>query len=120
MKTTALGYCGLNCEECPVFIATAYNDDNLRQKTSKEWSKFYGDFITDDLKPQNMNCCGCRSETSLFEGCMNCPIRKCCREKKFITCADCGAYETCGILNGFFAYHHQHAKDNLDRIRMKL
>jgi hypothetical protein len=21
------------------------------------------------------------------------------------------------MLNGFFTYHHQHAKDNLDRIR---
>ncbi|VVB50925.1 Uncharacterised protein [uncultured archaeon] len=30
MKT--LGFCGLNCEECPVFVATANNDNGLRQK----------------------------------------------------------------------------------------
>ncbi len=36
-----LGYCGLNCEDCPVFVATANNDNGLRQKTAIEWSKLY-------------------------------------------------------------------------------
>lgn len=117
MNTPALGYCGLNCEECPVFIATADDDNILRQKTAKEWTKLYSRFLGKELQPEDMHCMGCRSEASLFIGCANCPIRNCSREKKFATCAECRKYETCETLNGFFSYHHQTAKENLDRIR---
>ena len=30
---------------------------------------------------------------------------------------NCDNYEKCEIVNGFFAYHHQQARDNLDQIR---
>jgi hypothetical protein len=120
MKT--LGYCGLNCEYCPVFVAAAKNDNGLKQKTAIEWSKLYAAQLSeylgkDSLSPEDMNCSGCKSESRLFIGCMNCPIRKCSREKEFTTCAGCNEYETCGMLNGFLV-QHKSAKDNLDRIRM--
>ena len=119
MRILLLGYCGLNCEDCSVFIATANNDNNLKQKTAKEWSKLYAEYLgKNSLKQEDMNCNGCRSESSVFVGCLNCPIRKCCREKKFVTCASCNEYKTCSMLNGFFNFHHQHAKDNLDKIRI--
>ncbi len=119
MKT--LGYCGLDCGECPVFIAAASNDEKLRQKTAKEWSLLYAAQLAeytgrDELKAEDMNCSGCHSQSHLFIGCMNCPIRKCAREKRFITCAGCNEYGTCGMLNGFFSVH-QNAKGNLDRMR---
>lgn len=117
MKILSLGYCGLNCEDCPVFIASANDDDKLRQKTAMEWSGLYSEYLGSELKPEDMNCRGCRTQESLFVGCMGCPIRKCSREKNILTCADCDEYEKCEILNGFFSYHHQQAKDNLDRIR---
>jgi len=118
MKT--LGYCGLNCGECPVFVATANNDNGLRQKTAREWSKLYAGQLREysgknNLSPEDMNCSGCQSESGLFIGCMNCPIRKCGKEKKIISCAGCNEYETCGMLNGFLSIH-QHAKEKLDRI----
>ena len=34
MEKLTHGCCGLNCEECPVFIATVNDDDALRQKTA--------------------------------------------------------------------------------------
>ncbi len=117
MKTLALGCCGLNCDECPVFIATVRNDDKLRQKTAEEWSKLYAPFLGKELRPEDINCRGCRSEGSLFIGCMTCQIRECCRERKLPTCASCNEYETCETLSGFFSYHHQQAKVNLDRVR---
>jgi len=117
VKTFAFGYCGLNCEECPVYIATANDDDRLRQEIAREWSGLYAEYLGKELKPEDMNCRGCHSQSSLFTGCMNCPIRKCCSEKSFVTCAICKEYGTCEMLNGFFSYHHQQAKDNLDRIR---
>lgn len=35
MKEQDLAFCGLNCNKCPVLIATANNDDMLRQKPQK-------------------------------------------------------------------------------------
>ncbi|NPE30966.1 DUF3795 domain-containing protein [Methanococcoides sp. SA1] len=118
MKKNNLGCCGLNCEECPVFIATANNDDKLRQKTAEEWSKLYAEYLEKDLTLKDMNCKGCWSESSVFIGCSNCPIRKCCKGKGFSTCASCDEYETCNMLKGFFSVpNHQNAESNLDKIR---
>ena len=34
-----IAYCGLDCEKCEARIATMNNDDALRQKVAKEWSR---------------------------------------------------------------------------------
>ncbi|MFB3889029.1 MAG: DUF3795 domain-containing protein [Candidatus Bathyarchaeia archaeon] len=114
-----LGCCGLNCEECPVFIATANDDYGLRQSTAVAWSKLYESFLEKPLESGDMNCKGCRSQDSLFVGCTNCPIRKCCGGKNLSTCGGCAEYDTCEMLNGFFSYGHQRAKENLDRMRTR-
>ena len=44
-----LGCCGLNCEECPVFIATLKNDKELKAKSAKEWSTLYADYLVKPL-----------------------------------------------------------------------
>lgn len=115
-----LGYCGLNCEACPVFIARVDNDDELREKTALEWSRLYADYLGKvALKKEDMNCGGCCAGESIFIGCMNCQIRACCRTKGFNTCASCGEYPTCEMLNGFYTVpSHKIAKANLDRIRI--
>ena len=119
MEIQKLGYCGLNCEACPVFIAKANNDDELRQETALEWSDLYADVLGKDvLTKEDINCSGCRAEQSIFIGCRHCPIRGCSQEKKFSTCASCSEYQTCEMLNGFYTVpSHLQAKDNLDRIR---
>jgi hypothetical protein len=33
-----ISYCGLLCNECPVYIATAKNDEQMRAKLAKEYS----------------------------------------------------------------------------------
>lgn len=122
MKETDLACCGLNCLKCPVFIATARNDDELRQKTAREWTDLYAEILKtvgiDRLKPEDMNCHGCRSESGHFLGCEKCPIRSCCQGKNLVTCAGCREYESCDMLKGFYSFEiHHPAKGNLDRIR---
>jgi len=34
METMLMAYCGLDCRECPVFIATENDDDDARQKVA--------------------------------------------------------------------------------------
>ncbi|MDD5500848.1 MAG: DUF3795 domain-containing protein [Candidatus Omnitrophica bacterium] len=118
MKKHNSGFCGLNCETCPILIATKNDDDQLRIKALKEYSNLYGELLGEHrVKQEDMNCGGCQSE-SVFIGCLTCPVRKCCREKEFATCANCSNYDTCKVLNHFYAMpEYQQAKDNLDRIR---
>lgn len=116
-----LGYCGLDCESCPIFVATVNNDEQLRQETLEDWSKLYSDYLGKAcLTLKDMNCKGCRQEDNIFVGCLNCQIRRCCGERKFVTCADCENFETCDVLNGFYSVPlHRSAKDNLDRIGVR-
>lgn len=116
MSDLELAYCGLDCTECPVFIATMNDDNELRQKTAEEWGKLYSEYIGQkDLSAGDMTCRGCRSDIR-FIGCANCPIRACCNGKSLVTCADCDEYETCGMINGFFTSAPQ-AKERLNKIR---
>jgi hypothetical protein len=69
------------------------------------------------LESKDINCRGCHSQSACFVGCAVCPIRKCCSEKSFGTCADCDKYDGCDMLKGFFSFGHQKAKENLDKIR---
>lgn len=118
-------YCGVNCNECPARIATVEDDDELRLKTAEEWSKLYANifesFGIKSLKPEDVNCCGCRSEHGHFVGCAACPIRKCCQERNISECASCDEYESCDMLKAFYSITtHKDARENLDKIRIKM
>ena len=70
-----LGCCGLNCEECPVFVAATNSDNALREKTAKEWPVLYSDFLGKTLESSEIECRGCHSKSTSFLGCRNCPIK---------------------------------------------
>jgi hypothetical protein len=122
MKESDLAYCGLSCNKCPVFIATANDDNALRLRTAREWSQHYSEILESvgigKLKPEDINCEGCRSEGTHFFGCKNCSIRPCCQKKNLVACAGCPEYESCDMLKSFFSFEaHYPAKKNLDKIR---
>ncbi len=78
-----VAYCGLDCETCEARLATINNDNELRIKVSKEWSKLNGVEIT----PEMINCSGCRIPGAKTVYCDSlCPIRQCAREKQMETC----------------------------------
>ena len=51
-----ISYCGLDCEKCDARMATLNNDNSLREKVAKLWSKMNGVEITAEM----INCEGCR------------------------------------------------------------
>lgn len=109
-----IAYCGINCRECPAYIATQKNDDNERKKVAEEWQKAFNP----NIKPEDINCDGCTSNsTRLFNYCKECKIRLCGIEKKVANCAYCPEY-TCDKLTEFFKIV-PNAKTTLDAEKLK-
>ncbi len=107
-----IAFCGLVCSDCGAFIATKNNDDEKRAEVAKMWSKQY----KSDIKPEDINCEGCRSDGGrVFNYCMVCEIRKCGKEKGVVNCAYCDDY-ACDKLEGFFKMVPD-SKKRLDDIR---
>jgi len=91
-----IAYCGLDCSICDAYLATQENNEIKREQTSKKWSQMY----QVEIKVDQINCDGCKSNGAKFFHCSNCDIRKCCLEKGVEYCAECEDY-ICDTLSGF-------------------
>lgn len=110
-----IAYCGLDCEKCDARIATVNNDDALREKTAKSWSKMNGVEITADL----INCLGCRVDGPKTTFCDSlCPIRQCAVKRGVDTCADCPEWESCQTV-AMITANNPEAQDNLRKAQEK-
>jgi len=110
-----IGYCGIICSGCPVFMATLKDDDAERQRVAEIFTKQYGK----EYKPEDINCDGCISDSSrIFSYCNLCEIRKCGKEKNVENCAHCNEY-ACEKLSKLFSEYSK-AKETLDEVRRGL
>ncbi len=110
-----IAFCGLDCADCPAFIAYKNDDNQLRAKTAEQWSKEF----KAEMKPEDINCVGCILVEGLHIGhCDVCEIRKCGLEKGVANCAHCGDY-ACEKLTKFFEMVPA-AKATLEEIRKGL
>jgi hypothetical protein len=93
-------YCGLDCSKCEGYLATQANDDQKRAEVAKKWSEMY----KGDIRPEHINCDGCREDGKKFFHCSDmCNIRKCCIEKDVENCAACADY-MCDDLKKFVGF----------------
>lgn len=109
-----ISYCGLECSQCPAFIARRDNDDELRKQTARQWSEqFQAEFA-----PETIDCDGCRAAGLHGPYCSMCEIRACAMEKDVPTCAHCADYG-CDKLAKVHSMDPQ-CKARLDKIRSGL
>lgn len=95
-----IAFCGLDCEKCDAYIATKNNDQMLREKTAKLWSKLNNA----PIRPEHINCEGCRMNGVKTVYCENlCAIRQCALEKGVETCGNCPKMEQCPTLEAVTA-----------------
>jgi len=107
-----IAYCGLDCAQCPAYIATQKNDKEGLAKTAAQWSKQFK--VT--VKPEGVICDGCTSPSNRkISHCAICEIRTCCVGKGKENCAFCTEY-ICEKLEKFFKEAPQ-AKENLEKIK---
>jgi hypothetical protein len=107
-----VGYCGIVCSDCPVFVAAQKNDDGERRRVAEIFTRQYGK----EYRPEDINCDGCVSGSGrVFSYCNVCEIRKCGKGKSLSNCASCAGYP-CEKLSKLFAGYAK-AKETLDEIR---
>ena len=83
-----MAYCGLLCNECPVYIATETKDEETRARLAEEYSGNHIRFSAEDI-----NCHGCfHEETGYSKICASCEIRNCARPKGLRNCGYCADY----------------------------
>jgi hypothetical protein len=89
-----IAYCGLDCQTCPIHLATLEPDDSkrkaMRVSIAHQCLEHYGI----NLSPEDVSDCdGCRSGTGrLFSGCARCEIRSCAINRNLESCAFCDDY----------------------------
>ena len=100
MMRTMIAYCGLDCEKCDAYLATIHDDQALREKTAKLWSEQNHA----DIRPEYINCEGCRAGGVKFVYCESmCGIRKCAMKRGVTTCGDCAELDTCKTVEPLVA-----------------
>lgn len=112
-----IAYCGLDCGECPAYLATREDDDEKRVEVARIWSEQYDA----DISPEYINCEGCSTGSDVIIDFARdeCDIRGCASEREVETCAHCDDYEGCGII-AKWAEMVPDAKTKLDELRESL
>lgn len=89
-----IAYCGLDCQTCPIHLATLERDDAKRQAMRVSIARICSGQYGMNVLPQDVtDCDGCRGETGrLFSGCVRCEIRPCAIAHKLESCAFCNEY----------------------------
>lgn len=115
-QTELISFCGINCIECPAYIAKKTDDMELREKTAKEWSS--PEF---QVSPDQINCDGCTEvDKELFTFCNSCKVRICGVDKGVQNCAHCDDY-SCEKLEGLWdMFKLTEPRELLDNIRKSL
>lgn len=109
---TLISFCGLNCQECPAYIATQANDQQAKERLLEKWQQEYNNPLMDI---NAVTCDGCTSKGRLGGYCNYCEIRACGVERGVDTCAGCSDY-ACEKLLKFFNIAPQ-ARVNLESLR---
>ncbi len=110
------GYCGLYCGACGIYqgrikqavenlrsVIKAYGFDKIMPELAKWESSFehYAEFdnVMNGLVKIFGECPGCVQGG----GDPNCAVRNCCKQKAYVTCAECSEMETCEKLRPYGA-----------------
>ena len=102
-----LAYCGLNCGECLIYLASINQNTDEQVRLAKEYSTETCKFTKAD-----MYCLGCHSETTSEKMCGGCEIRKCGMEKYCKNCAECYDFP-CSIIEKYLGDN----SDNLNNLK---
>jgi len=107
--------CGLDCAECPGYIATQADDAAKIAEVAAMWSKEFDA----EVKAADVWCDGCiAAGERKCSRTAECEVRACAVERGVPNCAHCGDYG-CETISKFLEWVPP-AKEKLDAIRAGL
>lgn len=115
--STLIAYCGLDCETCPIYVATRVEDvtEQVRMRTdiADQCTEIYNvHYTADDIT----DCDGCSATNGrLFEPCTECMVRNCAATKNIRNCSHCSEY-VCELLDEFFMTEPE-SKERLELLK---
>ncbi len=109
MHKSLIGYCGIYCAKCPIYLSSTTSDYQKKAELARELSEDRGK----KLSPEDIHCWGCRSAN---KNCWKkrCQFRKCAGDKGIEFCYQCSEYP-CPELETFYETHPE-SQHNLTRI----
>ena len=121
--TEMIAYCGQNCVECRIYLATIETDLKKQRRMREEIASYITKHFGTETRLEDItDCDGCTTKDGkLFPGCQKCAIRKCARQKGLENCAYCSEY-ACEKLSKLFdsGSVEAGAKKRLDAIKTGL
>ena len=111
MTEQMLAYCGIDCSQCPAYLATQADDVEKLTSLAQEWFEGSTDYSI-------IVCDGCNSGGRIMQWCAQCPTRACVVEIGLENCAHCDQYGCEKLLKVFEL--SEDAKANLENIRAAL
>lgn len=105
-------FCGIDCSQCPAYIATQADDLAAKERLIAEWRV---QFNAPEMPLEAVTCDGCASTGRHGGYCSLCQVRACAVERAVESCARCTDYG-CEKLEAFLAMAPQ-ARANLEEIR---
>jgi len=112
---TMLGYCGINCAECPAYQGTVLTDIGLLKKAAgRSWNG--------EHSASEWVCLGCTpaDQGILAKDCSACKIRTCAIAKGALICAVCGDYDSCQLMLDFINGASEPRCNEPERVRSRM
>ncbi len=107
-----IAFCGLDCAQCPAFIATKADDLAAKERLLEEWRV---QFNRPEMDMSAVTCDGCTSADRHSRYCGICEVRACALPRGIANCAACAEY-SCATLDAFIGSIPQ-ARANLEEMR---
>ncbi len=109
-----LGYCGINCDNCPAYQGTVTGDVSLLEKAAHTfWDGAYS--------AQDWVCLGClpAGQPIIAHACGRCKIRLCAAARQVANCACCPEFEGCPKLQEFLKGQGEGQTAKMARLRTR-
>jgi len=113
MEERLLAFCGIDCTECPAYIATQQDDQEQLKKTAEGWSS-----PESKIAPEDIICDGCLpDEKRLASFTSECQVRRCAIERGIENCGLCDDYPCESLEKVWDFIKTPEAKERLDEVK---